>query len=275
MRVFVGYDPIDEKAFQVCQHSLLSHASIPVEIEKIWDKPLRQRGIYWRPYRVSDGKSDGEINGQMYDLRDGKPFSTAFSFARFAVPIVADYADEWVMSLDPDMLWRADIAELFAYVAEQEKRSRKALYCVQHDHEPTDETKMDGRVQTRYHRKNWSSVMVMNPARCRMMTPYLLNRETGARLHALTWLTDDAVGALPEEWNWLEGWSDPDIDPKIVHHTRGTPDMAGHEGVPYAADWWNAYWAAMLSICPAPMLYGGLAGGGMRETQPVAAGTVL
>ncbi|MFT5438413.1 MAG: hypothetical protein ACI9MJ_000272 [Alphaproteobacteria bacterium] len=40
--------------------------------------------------------------------------------------------------------------------------------------------------------------------------------------------------------NWLEGWSSPDIDPKIVHMTRGIPTMAGFENIPYA-DEWRAY----------------------------------
>jgi hypothetical protein len=39
---------------------------------------------------------------------------------------------------------------------------------------------------------------------------------------------------VPESWNWLEGWSSPDIDPKIVHMTRGIPTMAGFENIPYA-----------------------------------------
>ena len=56
--------------------------------------------------------------------------------------------------------------------------------------------------------------------------------------NALLWLMDEDVGSLDEKWNWLEGWSDPEIDPKIVHFTRGTPDMEGHENVPYADEWW-------------------------------------
>ncbi len=65
LRVYVGYDPIDDRAFKVCEYTLLKHASIPVEIIPIWDLPLRKLGIYRRPYRVSDGEAEGEINGQM------------------------------------------------------------------------------------------------------------------------------------------------------------------------------------------------------------------
>ncbi len=243
LRVYVGYDPIDDRAFKACEHTLRQHASIPVEIIPIWDLPLRKLGIYWRPYRVSDGKAEGEINGQMYDLKDGKPFSTGFSFARFGlVELELRERDgtDWVIFLDADMIWRADIAELLDAVD-----TTKALCCIQHNHLPDDTIKMYGCQQQRYPRKNWSSVMVLRPDRCKEMNRDKLNNWTGSQLHGFDWLDDAEIGSLPEEWNWLEGWSDPAIDPKIVHFTRGTPDMEGHEDVPYADDWWAAYHAAI------------------------------
>lgn len=243
LRVYVGYDPIDDRAFKVCEHTLREHASIPVEVIPIWDLPLRKAGIYSRPYRVSDGAAEGEINGQMYDLKDGKPFSTAFSFARFGLVELElrerDGAD-WVVFLDADMLWRADIAELLAATD-----TTKSLCCVQHNYQPTDTIKMYGCQQQRYSRKNWSSVMVLRPDRCRDLDSDKLNNWSGSRLHGFEWLDDSEIGSLSEEWNWLEGWSAPEIDPKIVHFTRGTPDMEGHENVPYAEDWWAAYHAAI------------------------------
>lgn len=237
-KVFVGYDPIDDKAFKVCEHSLRKHASIPVDIIPVWDRPLRQREIYWREYEVRS--SAVSANGQMYDRLDTKPFSTAFSFARFAVPIMADYTDDLVLFCDPDMLWRGDIADLLddTYVG-------KSLWCVQHDHDPTeDELKMYGCIQTRYFRKNWSSFMLMRPSKCRTMNTYKLNHWTGGDLHALKWLKDEDIGALDEKWNWLEGWSISE-NPKVIHYTRGTPDMDGHEDVPFAREWWGAYKEAL------------------------------
>lgn len=239
-KVFMGYDPIDDKAFKACSHSLYAHASIPVQVIPIWERPLRQEQIFWRGYRVSDGIESGDLNGQMYGS-DGKPFSSAFSFARFATPIVANYTDDLVLFMDPDMLWRSDIADLL-----DDTYAHKALWCVQHDHDPTsEELKMYGCVQTRYFRKNWSSLMLMRPSKCRSMNIYKLNHWTGGDLHALKWLDDEMIGSLDESWNWLEGWSDTAIEPKIVHFTRGTPDMAGHEDVPYAREWWDAYKSAL------------------------------
>lgn len=243
LRVYVGYDPIDDRAFKVCEHTLRKHASIPVEIIPIWDLPLRKLGIYRRPYRVSDGEAEGEINGQMYDLKDGKPFSTAFSFARFGLvelELRERDGNDRVVFLDADMLWRADVAELL-----NAADTTKAVCCVQHQYLPDDTIKMYGCQQQRYTRKNWSSVMVLRPGRCKELNREKLNNWSGSQLHGFHWLNDADIGSLPEEWNWLEGWSDPDMDPKIVHFTRGTPDMEGHEDVPFANDWWAAYYAAI------------------------------
>ena len=102
---------------------------------------------------------------------------------------------------------------------------------------------MGGLVQTQYARKNWSSFMFLNPSKNMSLTNYRVNNQTGSWLHALLWLRDDQIGALPEEWNWLEGHSDPKIVPKVIHYTRGTPDLPDCEGVDRAAEWWRAYHA--------------------------------
>ena len=65
----------------------------------------------------------------------------------------------------------------------------------------------------------------------------LINTWTGRQLHGFGWLTDDLIGKLPPEWNWLEGHSSMELNPKAVHFTRGTPDMPGYENVPYADEW--------------------------------------
>lgn len=241
-RVYMGYDPIDDRAFRACSHSLQAHATIPVEIVPIWDRPLRQAEIYWRAHRVSDGIGEPFVNGQMLGT-DERPFSSAFSFARFGTPIMADYTDNLVLFCDPDMLWRGDIADLL-----DDTYAGKALWCVQHDHNPsTAELKMYGCAQTNYFRKNWSSFMLMRPSLCRAMNTYKLNHWTGADLHALRWLDDYMIGSLDERWNWLEGHS-TSADPKVVHYTRGTPDMThAPKDMPYEHEWWDAYHAALAS----------------------------
>ncbi|RMD61107.1 MAG: glycosyltransferase [Alphaproteobacteria bacterium] len=230
-RVYIGWDPRDGAAFAVCRHSLLAHASVTVEVRALRDWELRRRGVYWRAYHV-DGR------GQMWDARDGRPFSTGFSYTRFCVPLLEDYGADPVVFCDADMLWRADVAELFDLAGDS------ALACVKHEHRPHEREKMAGLIQTVYRRKNWSSLMVMRPERCVGLTPYAVNNMPRDWLHGMCWIDEGEVRGLPEAWNWLDGWSDPGIDAKVVHFTRGTPDMPGTESVPHAREWHAALAAA-------------------------------
>ena len=37
------------------------------------------------------------------------------------------------------------------------------------------------------------------------------------------WLLDDEIGSIHQEWNWLDGHSDPNVEAKNVHFTTGGP----------------------------------------------------
>ena len=61
-----------------------------------------------------------------------------------------------------------------------------------------------GAIQTKYVKKNWSSVMLMNCDKCKSLTPDYVNSATGLQLHQFKWLeNDDLIGDIPLEWNWL------------------------------------------------------------------------
>ena len=64
---------------------------------------LRYIGLYDRDFTEKDGVK--------YDVIDGKPFSTDFSFTRFLVPAMTQYQG-WALFCDSDMLYRADLREL-------------------------------------------------------------------------------------------------------------------------------------------------------------------
>lgn len=228
LRVYIGWDEAEKLAFPACVKSLRKNSSVPIEVIPIWSEYLRIKGLYSREVNIRDG--------QMYDRMDGKPFSTQFSFARFGViPLEMERCggEEWVLFIDPDMMFRADVADLFALADDT-----KSLMCVKHDHKPTEETKILGQLQTNYYRKNWSSMMLIKPNRCNLPAR-CLNEWTGSDLHALRFVQDNEIGSIPEEWNWLEGWSPEEIEPKLLHYTRGTPDMPGHENARYADEWWS------------------------------------
>ena len=228
-KVFMGYDARDNLAIRVAMRSMLKRSrKVSIKTTQLMDWKLRHAGLYWRHYLV-------DRDGQRHDGVDGKPFSTDFSFTRFLVPELCGHADEWVLFCDPDVMFRSSVGELFEFAKDADPKT--AVYCVKHNHAPPETSKMAGLMQTRYHRKNWSSVMLMNPARCSGLTKYVVNNWTGAHLHAMLWVEDDQIAELPEEWNWLCGHSSPDLDPKLVHYTMGTPDLPGYEDAPFADEW--------------------------------------
>ena len=228
-RVFVGYDTRERAAYDVCVASLRRHASIPLLIEPLDERRLRYAGLYWRDWRHQDG--------QFIDGRDRLPFATEFSFSRFLVPALCQWQGAPALFCDCDFLWRADVAELFALAD-----PRYAVQLVKHDHRPVETVKMEGQAQSRYYRKNWSSCVLWHPAHPAqlMLTPRQVSTARGQWLHAFGWLEDHEIGALPEPWNWLEGTSDPAIDPKAVHLTRGGPWQPDWQHVAYAEEWREA-----------------------------------
>jgi len=169
------------------------------------------------------------------------PCATEFSNSRFLVPHLA--GSGWALFMDCDMLVRGNIRELFDLCDPE-----KAVMVVKHNHQPPEGVKMDGQMQTRYARKNWSSVIAFNcdhPAN-KALALEMVNVLPGRDLHRFCWLEDDLIGELPVEWNWLAGHSDPAVDPKIVHHTEGSPCLPGYEDAPFADEWRAelARWAA-------------------------------
>jgi hypothetical protein len=214
-RIFIGWDSREAVAYDVARFSLMRRASISVDVKPIELADLQAKGLY---------------------TRDVDPLATTeFTYSRFFTPLLAGYRG-WALFCDCDFLWLGDIAGLLKYM-----QTPKAVYCVQHDYQPAEKTKMDGAIQTQYPRKNWSSLMLFNcdhPA-VQSLTPEVINYQTGAYLHRMQWVEDDDVGALPTEWNWLEGWNrKPDQGtPKAVHFTRGGPWFDNWKGVDYAELW--------------------------------------
>jgi hypothetical protein len=172
----------------------------------------------------------------VYDRVHDPLASTEFTYTRFLVPYLCGYQG-WALFMDCDMLCRADVAPLL-----DRADDRYAALCVQHEHNPPDLLKMGGKPQTRYPRKNWSSLVLWNcghPAN-RTLTPGLVNAASGAFLHRFQWLDDTLIGSLPQEWNWLVGWSRGG-EPKILHFTAGIPGI--HDGCS-SSEYADEYFAA-------------------------------
>ncbi|HEX7219478.1 MAG TPA: glycosyltransferase [Burkholderiales bacterium] len=211
LNVYIGYDPRESVAFYTLAHSILRRASIPVSIAPLMQSQLK--GLY----RRSRGPTE----------------STEFSLTRFLVPALSEFRG-WSIFMDCDMLCRADIAEL---AREIERQPDKAVLVCQHDYVPKTQRKFLGHVQTKYPRKNWSSLMLFNNARCRSLSADYVNSASGLELHRFAWIEGAAIGALPLEWNWLVGEYDYNAAAKIVHFTIGGPYFEAYRACDYAAEW--------------------------------------
>lgn len=211
MRVFIGYDHVEAVAYHVLSHSIQRLASQPVAIAPIMLSQLRR----W------------------YTRERDPRQSNSFSFTRFLVPFLCGYKGHAIF-MDSDILCRTDIHRIMDYVDQD-----AAVSVVQHDYTPSSEIKYLGNVQYKYPRKNWSSVMVFNCAKCATLTPEYVNFATPAELHQLQWA--DKIGALPVEWNHLVGEYQPNEAAKLVHFTLGLPLWPEFMDCEYSREWWNEF----------------------------------
>jgi len=220
IRVFVGYDSREAVAFSVLAHSINSRASQPVSITPVMLSQLR--ATFRREHHALQ--------------------STQFSFSRFLVPYLCDY-EGWAIFMDCDMLMLDDTAKLWAL-----RDDRYAVQVVKHVHVPKEDVKHLGEKQTKYEKKNWSSVMLMNCAKCKALTPDYVNRASGLELHQFKWLEGEGlIGELPPEWNLLVGYDAARKDASLVHFTTGGPYFNEYRDCDYA-DQWRAEKSAMEAV---------------------------
>jgi lipopolysaccharide biosynthesis glycosyltransferase len=233
-KIYLGYDSREPDAYKVAEHSLAMQCGIRHQITPIRLDKLERLGLMTRKRRY--------VGEQMYDVISDAPMSTEFAIARFATPLLAQTG--WALFADPDVVFLYDICELFKLAD-----PRKAVMVVKHEHKGMEGEKMDGRLQTMYRRKNWSSVMLFNcdhPANdC--LTIGMLNGRPGRDLHAFYWLEDDLIGELPPEWNWLVGVQPKPRTPKIAHFTLGGPWFPTWKGAEHDEIWIEAATQAGLS----------------------------
>lgn len=210
INVFIGFDPREAVAFSVLAYSIQVRASEPVSVAPLMLSQLK-----------------GLLTRERHALQ-----STDFSFSRFLTPYLSAYAG-WSVFMDCDMLMLDDIAELWKL-----RDERYAVMVVKHDHVPKETTKFLGEPQSKYEKKNWSSVMLFNNARCRMLTPEYVNTATGLELHQFKWLEGDSlIGALPSRWNHLVGYDAPRGAAALVHYTLGGPYFESYRNCEYAEEW--------------------------------------
>eukprot|EP00521_Asterionellopsis_glacialis_P000536 CAMPEP_0195254668 /NCGR_PEP_ID=MMETSP0706-20130129/5194_1 /TAXON_ID=33640 /ORGANISM="Asterionellopsis glacialis, Strain CCMP134" /LENGTH=222 /DNA_ID=CAMNT_0040307397 /DNA_START=292 /DNA_END=960 /DNA_ORIENTATION=+ len=197
----------------MASHSITRRASQPVSITPLGLNMLEQSGVLKRELLPNQ--------------------STEFAISRFLTPYLAGY-DGWAIFMDNDVVLLDDIKNLWDL-----RDDNYAVMCVQHDHIPSTTGKFLGEKQTTYEKKNWSSVMLMNCAKCTALTPEYVSKASGLELHRFHWLeSDDLIGALPPEWNHLVETSEGKLeDQKVLHYTDGGPYYEAYRDCKWANVW--------------------------------------
>ena len=201
-KIFIGYDRREKIAFHVLSQSIIEHSSIPVSISPINLTNLKK--FYKRKKRIKD--------------------STEFSISRFLTPYLSNYKD-YSLFVDCDFIIREDVAKLLKIVKSNPK---KVLWCVKHNYIPKSKLKFLNEKQLIYSKKNWSSFVVYNNQKCKILTPKFIEKANGLYLHQFKWTKDELIGNLPKEWNILVGEQKIPKNFKSLHFTVGGPYFKKH-----------------------------------------------
>ncbi len=232
IRVYLGYDSRQDEAYRVAEASILKHASRPVSITPLKLDRLTAQGLIRRPLEKK--------NGRLFDVISGVSQSTEFANSRFIVPILAQTG--YAIFMDCDIVCLSDIAELYETAADSSLAVSVVQHGSLHPGSVAASLKMDGQEQLVYGRKNWSSVMFFNADHHanRRLTLDVVNGARGLDLHQFCWLSDNEIGSLEPEWNWLVGVQPKPDNPKCAHFTLGLPNMPGYEKAQHSEIWLKA-----------------------------------
>ena len=212
INVFIGFDEGEKVSYHILSESIRRQSSVPVSIT-----PLCLSNI-------PEFKRELQPNQ-----------STEFAFSRFLVPYLSDYKG-WSLFLDSDMMFRDDIKNLWDMIDKD-----KSIMCCKHDYVPKQNVKFRGAKNEPFPKKNWSSFMLMNNHRCKMLSKEYVETATCLELNQFKWTHEENVGELPLEWNWLVGEYDYNKNAKNVHWTLGGPYFKDYAKSDYADEWFRLY----------------------------------
>jgi lipopolysaccharide biosynthesis glycosyltransferase len=196
-KIFIGYDSREKIAYHVLSQSIIENSSIPVTIT---------------PIRLENLK-------KFYKRQKGLKDSTEFSISRFLTPYLSSY-EGYSLFLDCDFIVRGDIGDLLKII---KKNPKKTMWCVKHVHKPKKKFKFLGEKQLPYKKKNWSSFVIYNNKKCKILTPKFIEKANGLYLHQFKWTKDSSIGSLPKSWNVLVGYDKIPKNFKALHYTEGGP----------------------------------------------------
>lgn len=208
LNIFIGYDQNESIAYHVLCQSIIEKTSIPVRITPIVKNQL---SVYQRSLSEFE--------------------STDFATTRFLTPYLSNY-EGWSLFVDCDFVFREDLKDLWDLRDEQ-----YAVMVCKHDYKPKDQRKFLDKIQFRYQKKNWSSLILFNNAKCTKLTPDYINKSAGLSLHQFEWTNEELIGSLPLDWNYLCEEENQLSPPKGIHYTNGGPWFSETRDVEFANDW--------------------------------------
>lgn len=208
--IYIGYEPKQHIAYEILKFSLRNNSSTPLDIRPLHLDSIKRKINFSRPLDPLQ--------------------STEFTYTRFLVPYLCGFKGR-ALYMDCDMVCLGNIAEVYEL-----DLSAHWLRVVKQSQIVASHTKMDGKVQTSYPRKNWSSLMLLNCENLTCWTKEAVEERSGKWLHRFEPITDDRIGSIPPEWNVLDRY---DNETRMIHYTEGGPWLAGFENHPYGDIWFK------------------------------------
>ncbi len=190
-RIFIGFDHRQWASFTALTASIMERTSEPVSITPLMlnTLPIDNAGL------------------------------TPFTFSRFLVPWLCDYAG-WALFMDTDMIVRCDVAGIFSAAAALEQKP--AVIVADLPQEYTFEQ---------------ASLIVFNcghPDSAKLTPDYVKAKTTTL----IDWT--DEIGKFDASYNHLVGYAEPSRNARIVHYTQGVPAYPETAASEYGEEWRRA-----------------------------------
>jgi hypothetical protein len=207
--IFVGHDPREQEAFDVCEYSIKARSFI--NVIRLSSKDI---GEYTRPWYKQ---------------------STDFTYTRFLVPYLMGFKG-WAAFVDCDFLFLSDPSSIL--YENEHLKDYPVSVCKHPQYIPNSKIKMDGIEQHSMWRKNWASLILFNcdhPSN-KVLTPDYVNTAEGRDMHQFSWLDDSEIGSIPLNWNVLDDYYLID-HPRAIHYTDGGPWFENYQETTYSDMW--------------------------------------
>lgn len=171
---------------------------------------------------------------KLHELPMQRQGRTSFSYSRFLCAALVDYRGRCAVFDGCDMLCLGDVAELAGF-----DMQGKPIAVVKHTR--------PGEARPR----SWTSLMLMDCAQLRMLTPERAQRWPDEDLMRLRFLADHEIADLPPEWNLiLDVGQEPPEGTKIAHWSPiSDPDIGPWIDASKSDVWhsWREQWRGSLA----------------------------